>query len=95
MTFLPMLMMVATLQGGWTWTLYGGEGPLVLANEVPDTPQLRTVLECEPGSGIARVDLYGDGLSAGFATVTSGMATATATATMDTVTTNRTNRLGW
>ena len=56
----------------WTWTLYEGEGPLVLANEVPDTPQLRTTLECAAGSGVARVSVYGGPLVAGFASVTSG-----------------------
>jgi len=56
----------------WTWTLYEGTGPVVLANEVPDTPQLRTTFECTPGSGVARVSVYGGTLSAGFASVTSG-----------------------
>jgi hypothetical protein len=60
----------------WTWTLYEGEGPLVLANEVPDTPQLRTTLECEPGSGVARVSLYDVEASAGFAIARAGQATA-------------------
>lgn len=77
MTFQPMLMMLVILQGGWTWTLYEDGGPLVLANEVPDTPQLRTVLECRPGSGVARVDLYGDTLGSGFAIIASGNAAAT------------------
>jgi hypothetical protein len=45
---------------------------VVLANEVPDTPQLRTTFECTPGSGVARVSVYGGTLSAGFASVTSG-----------------------
>lgn len=55
----------------WTWTLYEGEGPVVLANEVPDTPQLKATLECTPGSGVARVSVYGGPLGAGIATVTS------------------------
>jgi hypothetical protein len=55
----------------WTWTLYEGEGPVVLANEVPDTPQLKTTLECTPGSGVARVSVYGGPLGAGIATITS------------------------
>jgi hypothetical protein len=62
----------------WTWTLYEGEGPVVLANEVPDTPQLRTTLECAPGSGVARVSVYGASLGAGIATVTSGKGPAQA-----------------
>ena len=64
----------------WTWTLYEGEGPLVLANEVPDTPQLRTTLECAAGSGIARVSVYGGPLVAGFASVTSGSGASAAQA---------------
>lgn len=60
----------------WTWTLYEGQGPLVLANEVPDTRYLRTTLECDPGSGVARLSLYGPALT-GIATVKSGPASAT------------------
>lgn len=55
----------------WTWTLYEGEGPVVLANEVPDTPQLKATLECTPGSGVAHVSIYGGPIGAGIATVTS------------------------
>ena len=61
----------------WTWTLYEGSGPVVLANERPDTPDLRTTLECAAGSGIARVSVYQSALKPGFATVTSGDQTAT------------------
>ena len=64
----------------WTWTLYEGEGPVVLANEVPDTPQLRTTFECTPGSGVARVSVYGGTLNAGFASVTSGSGASAAQA---------------
>lgn len=60
----------------WTWTLYEGEGPLVLANEIPDTPRLRATLECEPGSGVTRVSFYEAEAAAGFATARSGQATA-------------------
>jgi hypothetical protein len=62
----------------WTWTLYEGEGPVVLANEVPDTPQLKATFECAPGSGVARVSVYGGPLGAGIATVTSGQGPAQA-----------------
>lgn len=82
MTYLTALLAAANLvlsafaaspsQTPWTWTLYEGAGPVVLANEVPDTPQLRTTFECTPGSGVARISLYGGPLSAGFASVTSG-----------------------
>lgn len=61
----------------WTWTLYEGEGPLVLANEIPDTPRLRSTLECDPGSGVARLSIYDVQAPAGFATARSGQATGT------------------
>jgi hypothetical protein len=77
MTVLAMMAVVAALQGGWTWTLYGDAGPLVLANEVPDTPRLRAVLECQSGSGLAHVGLYGSPGAAGIATMASGSASAT------------------
>lgn len=75
MTLLATLAAIAALQGGWTWTLYE-DGPLVLANEIPDTPQLRAVLECQPGSGVARLDLFGPA-QAGVAMISSGSAMAT------------------
>ncbi|MEN5147596.1 hypothetical protein [Brevundimonas diminuta] len=61
---------------GWTWTLYSGDGPLVLANEIPDTPRLRTTLECTPGSSIARLTLHESPGADGFAAVRSGAASA-------------------
>ena len=61
---------------GWTWTLYAGDGPVVLAHEAPDTPQLKSTFECAPGSGVAHVALYGGGFGSGFATVTAGSASA-------------------
>lgn len=42
----------------WTWTLYADSSPVVLAHEIPDTPRLRTTLECEPGSAMVHVSLY-------------------------------------
>ncbi len=77
MTFLSVVAMIAAFQGGWTWTLYEDAGPLVLAHEIPDTPQLKAVLECAPGSGVARLDLYGPSEGSGMATIASGAATAT------------------
>lgn len=63
----------------WTWTLYpGNDGPLVLANEIPDTPRLRATLECAPGSSIVRLTLYGAAPAEGFAVVTAGSARADA-----------------
>ncbi|HWW12752.1 MAG TPA: hypothetical protein VN018_09555, partial [Brevundimonas sp.] len=48
----------APSEAAWTWTLYS-DTPVVLANEVPDTANLRTTLECDPGSSVARLTLYG------------------------------------
>ena len=64
----------------WTWALYENDGPLVLANEVPDTPQLRSTLQCQAGTGLARVSLYGTPMPSGFAQVTAGEASATTAA---------------
>lgn len=80
MTILATIAAIAALQGsaaqsGWTWTLYE-DGPLVLANEIPDTPELKAILECQAGTGVARLDLYG-ATAAGIATIASGGATAT------------------
>ena len=80
MTFLVTLAVLAALTGSppqssWTWTLYE-DRPLVLANEIPDTPQLKAILECDPGSGVARLDLFGQ-TRAGVAMIASGTATAT------------------
>lgn len=72
----PAVRPVARAIEPWTWTLYSGEGPLVLANEIPDTPRLRTTLECMPGSSIARLTLYETAGANGFATVRSGAASA-------------------
>lgn len=76
MSFLATAFALLAMQPGWTWTLYEGQGPLVLAHEIPDTPRLRAVLECEPGAGVARLDLYGGGATGGVATVASGDAAA-------------------
>lgn len=62
----------------WTWTLYGDDTPVVLANEVPDTANLRTTLECDPGSSVARLTLYGGEEASGMARVTAGDASAVA-----------------
>jgi hypothetical protein len=60
----------------WTWALYADAAPVVLANEVTDTPNLRATLECDPGSSIARVTLYGGAALTGMARVTAGEASA-------------------
>ena len=64
----------------WTWTLYGNEAPLVLAEEVPDTDSLRTTLSCQPGSGTVTLDLYETPAATGFARITAGDAAATSEA---------------
>lgn len=72
----PAVRLVSRPAEPWTWTLYSGDGPLVLANEIPDTPQLRATLECAPGSSIARVTFYETPGADGFATAASGPASA-------------------
>ena len=62
--------------GGWTWSLYEGDGPLVLANDIPDTANLRATLQCQPGSGAVTVAVYGENPTAGFARITAGGASA-------------------
>lgn len=62
----------------WTWTLYDGEGPLVLAEEVPDTPNLRTTLECEAGGGRVTFTLYEATTPGGYATARAGELSTTA-----------------
>ena len=64
----------------WTWTLYADAEPVVLANEVPDTVSLRATLECDPGSSVARLTLFGGGALAGMAQVTAGETSAVAEA---------------
>ncbi len=68
-----------TPDAGWTWTLYDSHGPVVLAEEIPDTRHLRTTLECEPRSGVARITLYGASFQ-GFATLRAESVSATAEA---------------
>ena len=70
---LAFLAMQATPpEPAWTWTLYADEARVALANEVPDTPNLRFTLECDPASGVARVTFYGGPAQAGMARVTAG-----------------------
>ncbi len=83
MLILSALMAVAIQTApaaGWTWSLYEGEGPMVLANDIPDTASLRATLQCLPGSGAVSVAVYGEDASAGFARITSGGSTATSEA---------------
>lgn len=65
----------------WTWTLYADAAPVVLAHEVPDTASLSATLECDPGSSVARVTLYGGAAMTGMARVTAGDTSTVAEAT--------------
>jgi len=67
----------------WTWTLYTDEARVALAHEVPDTAHLRFTLECEPGSGVARVAFYGAAAETGMARVTAGEASAVTESTAE------------
>lgn len=71
-----LAMQTTTSDSGWTWTLYTDEARVALANEVPDTPNLRFTLECDPASGVARVAFYGGAAETGMARVTAGEAAA-------------------
>lgn len=73
--FALVLLVQTPAEAAWTWTLYEA-APVVLANEVPDTANLRTTLECDPGSSVARMTLYGGDYPAGMARITAGDATA-------------------
>lgn len=80
MTALLLIAALLGAQPAWTWSLYDTDGSVVLANEIPDTPQLSATLECTPGSGVAQLALYGPGVG-GMATLTAGGATAATQAT--------------
>lgn len=87
MTFLAAVIAALALQGrvsppvAWTWSLYEGD-TLTLANEVPDTPRLRSTFECQPGSSVARLTLYGGAPSInGMAQVEAGQSALTAPVT--------------
>ncbi len=67
----------------WTWTLYTDEARVALANEVPDTPDLRFTLECDPASGVAHMAFYGGAAETGMARVTAGEASAVTESTAE------------
>jgi hypothetical protein len=66
----------APVEPAWTWTLYADGAPVVLAHEIPDTPNLRATFECERGSSIARLTLYGGAGMGGMARISAGQASA-------------------
>lgn len=72
------LALAAQAQGGWVWAFYDGDGMAVLAREVPDTDRLSAVLECEPGSGVARLTVYGPSERPEFVNVSAGDVSADA-----------------
>lgn len=68
---------IAAAQPAWTWTLYQDDGAVVLANEAPDTPNLRATLQCEARSGVVEVTVYDEQArpaSSGFARLNAGSA---------------------
>lgn len=74
---LALAATLAAQTGGWTWTLYENGDSIVLANEIPDTTRLRTVLACDAHGGVARVTVYGlTAAGNGFATLSAGEASA-------------------
>lgn len=85
LTTVMALAAVQPAEPRWTWSLYADADPVVLAEEIPDTPRLRTTLECERGSGVVEVTLYrdtpvvaeGDAGTPGFVTVSARGAAAT------------------
>lgn len=69
----------ASQNPNWVWNLYADSNPVVLAQEIPDTPRLKTTLECETGSNRVRIVLYDSHkLTAGAATLRSGNSNAVA-----------------
>ena len=57
----------------WVWALYEDGPAPVLAQEIPDTPRLKTTLECDGTSKSVRVVVHGDNaLTAGSVTLASG-----------------------
>lgn len=75
-----LAVQTAPPEPAWTWTLYADAAPVVLANEIPDTANLRATLECDPGSSVARLTLYGGVALSGMAQVTAGETSAVAEA---------------
>jgi len=71
-----LAVQTAPPEPAWTWTLYADTTPVVLANEVPDTANLRATLECDPGTSVARLVLYGGPPLSGVARIAAGEASA-------------------
>lgn len=71
-----LVVQTAPPETTWTWTLYADTQPVVLANEIPDTASLRTTLECDPGTSIARLTVYGGTALTGMARITAGEVSA-------------------
>lgn len=66
----------APTEPAWTWTLYAESAPVVLAHEIPDSINLRATFECEPGSSVARLTIYGGAGLAGMARISAGQTSA-------------------
>lgn len=63
---------------GWVWSLYDRDGGVALAREVPDSSQLSAVFECVPGSGTARLTVYGPVARPDFVNLSAGEVSADA-----------------
>lgn len=72
------LALIAQAGDGWVWAFYGSDGSAVLAREVPDTDRLDAVFECEPGSGVARLTVYGSSERPAFVNISAGDVSADA-----------------
>lgn len=72
------LALFAQAGDGWVWSYYDGDGSVVLAREIPDTTRLSAVLDCEPGSGLVRLTLYGPRRRPDFINVSAGDVSADA-----------------
>lgn len=77
----PAANATAASERAWTWSLYEDSGTVVLANDIPDTPDLKATLECEGASGAVRLTLYDSALTAGYAQIGSGRMMAASEAT--------------
>ena len=78
MLLIAALTILAGQPDGWVWSYYDSGGTAVLAREVPDTERLSAVLECQPGSGVARITVYGPEARPAFVNVSAGAASADA-----------------
>ncbi|MFN4288681.1 MAG: hypothetical protein ACK4E3_09335 [Brevundimonas sp.] len=67
----------ASAQSGraWVWSVYEDDTAVTLAHEVPDTDRLRVAIQCERGTGLARITHYGALGAGAMGRLSSGSAT--------------------